>query len=59
VALAAAVLAVVLTDGSATARAVVGLLTGEGVALIALVLAASMAAGTTPRGDAGQRADVL
>jgi O-antigen/teichoic acid export membrane protein len=59
VALVASVLAVLLTDGSATARAVAGLVTGEAVALIALVLAASMAPGTAPRGDVGQRADVL
>jgi O-antigen/teichoic acid export membrane protein len=57
VALVASVLAVLLTDGSATTRAVAGLVTGEAVALIALVLAASMAPGTAPRGDAGQRAD--
>ncbi len=59
VALAAAVLAIVLTDGSATARAVAGLLTGEGVALIGLVLAASLGGGATPRRDAGQVVDVL
>lgn len=58
-ALAAAAQAVVLTGGSATARAVAGLVTGEGVALIALVLAVSQAAGTMSRGEAGQRADLL
>jgi O-antigen/teichoic acid export membrane protein len=47
VALAGAVVAIVITDGSATARAVVGLLTGEGVALIGLVVAASVGAGAT------------
>lgn len=59
VALAAAMVAVVLTEGSATARAVAGLVTGEAVALMALVLAASWATGTTARGDAGQQAGAL
>jgi O-antigen/teichoic acid export membrane protein len=48
--LAASAGAVAIAPGSVTARCVVGLLTGLGVALFALVLAACLPAATRPRG---------
>jgi O-antigen/teichoic acid export membrane protein len=53
-ALAASAATVAIAAGSATARGVIGLLTGEGVALFALVLAASLPAATKPRRMGGR-----
>jgi O-antigen/teichoic acid export membrane protein len=52
VALAASAASVAIAAGSPTAQGIIALLTGEGVALVALVFAASLRATRSPRGAA-------